>query len=68
MASRLLLQILSSLAGLGYVLIVTSATIPLELKEMKYTLEVWLICVALQAHEGVSMSITSKITPIHLAR
>lgn len=65
---RLMLQFLAILAGLGCIIMVDFKALPFEYTEAQYVAGVSLVFVAMQAHEGVIMSITSKIIPIKLAR
>eukprot|EP00903_Cladosiphon_okamuranus_P007004 g6815.t1 len=65
---RVLLQALAVLAGIGCLVIVDFNVSPFEYTEAQYIVGVSLIFVAMQAHEGVVMSITSKIIPVELAR
>lgn len=64
---RMLLQILAVLGGIGCLVIVQYPMLPFEYTETQYIAGVSLSFVALQAHEGVIMSITSKIIPARLA-
>lgn len=64
----MLLQALAVLAGIGCLVIVDFRKSPFEYTETQYVAGVSLIFVAMQAHEGVIMSVTSKIIPLELAR
>ncbi|CAN0013753.1 unnamed protein product, partial [Choristocarpus tenellus] len=61
-------EVLSVLAVVGCLGIVDIGILPFRYTEVQYILGVSLIFVALQAHEGVIMSITSKVIPPTLAR
>lgn len=65
---RVLLQFLAVLAGIGCLVIVDFSKSPFEYSETQYIAGVSLIFVAMQAHEGVIMSVTSKIIPVELAK
>lgn len=65
---RILLQVLAVLAGVGCLIMVDFPILPFAYSEAQYVTGVSLVFVALQAHEGVIMSITSKIIPVKLAR
>lgn len=65
---RVLLQWLAVLAGIGCLVIVDFRKSPFEYTEAQYVVGVGLVFVAMQAHEGVIMSVTSKIIPVELAR
>lgn len=65
---RFLLQVLAVLAGLGCLIMVEFPFMPFAFTEAQYVVGVSVVFVALQAHEGVIMSITSKIIPVELAR
>lgn len=65
---RFLLQILAVFAGLGCLLTIDFSWAPYEFTQWQYMVGVGLTFVAMQAHEGVVMSITSKIIPAELAR
>lgn len=64
----MLLQALAALAGIGSLVIVDFKLWPFEYTEAQYIAGVSLVFVAMQAHEGVVMSVTSKIIPVQLAR
>lgn len=59
---------LAVLAGIGCIIMVDFAWSPFEYTETQYIVGVSLVFVAMQAHEGVIMSVTSKIIPVELAR
>lgn len=65
---RFLLQVLAVFAGLGCLLTIDFSWAPYEFTQWQYIVGVGLTFVAMQAHEGVVMSITSKIIPAKLAR
>ncbi|CAN0535476.1 unnamed protein product [Laminaria digitata] len=65
---RVLLQLLAVLAGVGCIVMVDFSWLPFEYTETQYICGVSLVFVAMQAHEGVIMSVTSKIIPVELAR
>lgn len=56
------------LAGIGCLVIVDFKASPFEYTETQYIAGISLTFVAMQAHEGVIMSVTSKIIPLELAR
>lgn len=56
------------MAGIGCLVIVDFKSSPFEYTEAQYVGGVGLVFVAMQAHEGVIMSVTSKIIPVELAR
>lgn len=64
----MLLQALAVLACVGCLIMVDFSFLPFAYSETQYITGVSLVFVALQAHEGVIMSITSKIIPVKLAR
>ncbi|CAN0559225.1 unnamed protein product [Ectocarpus sp. 12 AP-2014] len=65
---RVMLQLLAVFAGIGCLVIVDFAMSPFRYTEGQYVAGVSLAFVAMQAHEGVIMSITSKIIPVELAK
>lgn len=65
---RVLLQVLAVLACFGCVILVDFTFLPFDYTEAQYITGVTLVFVALQAHEGVIMSVTSKVIPRELAR
>ncbi|CAB1098638.1 unnamed protein product [Ectocarpus sp. CCAP 1310/34] len=65
---RVMLQVLAVFAGIGCLVMVDFAASPFRYTEGQYVAGVSLAFVAMQAHEGVIMSITSKIIPVELAK
>ncbi|CAN0151835.1 unnamed protein product, partial [Ectocarpus sp. 4 AP-2014] len=65
---RVMLQVLAVFAGIGCLVIVDFSMSPFRYTEGQYVAGVSLAFVAMQAHEGVIMSITSKIIPVELAK
>lgn len=64
-----MLQALGVLAGIGCLVMVDfQKLLPFEFTEGQYVAGVSVVFVAMQAHEGVIMSVTSKIIPAELAR
>lgn len=64
----MLLQVLAMAAAVGCLVIVQLPALPFQYTQAQYVTGVAIVFVALQAHEGVVMSITSKIIPPELSR
>ncbi|CAM9520385.1 unnamed protein product [Discosporangium mesarthrocarpum] len=65
---RVLMQALAVLALLGCLMTINLDVFPFAYTDTQYIIGVSLVFVTLQAHEGVIMSVTSKIIPVELAR
>ncbi|CAN0408322.1 unnamed protein product [Ascophyllum nodosum] len=65
---RALLQALAAFAALGCLVAVDFSWMPFDYTEWQYMAGVGIAFVAMQAHEGVVMSITTKVIPEELAR
>lgn len=65
---RVLLQVLAAVAALGCLVAVDFSWMPFGYTEWQYIAGVGIAFVAMQAHEGVVMSITTKVIPPELAR
>ena len=65
---RALLQVLAAVTALGCLVAMEFSWMPFEYTHWQYMAGVGVAFLAMQAHEGVVMSITTKVIPAELAR